>query len=181
MKKLSLVLVAICAVALFSSSAFAIDAGKWRVGGGATGNYMSLDPEGGGTLSFTTIGGEVGYLVIPNLEVGLGVSYINADISSYAGSGGPSSISVTVLHPYGKYYFPMGDNALFVGAGYNTSTFDIGSSQDVSGFTGLVGYSIRLNAATSVDISATYDMLSADNGGGDLKVMEIGASVSVWL
>jgi hypothetical protein len=167
MKKLSLVLVVICAVALFASSAFAIDtsAGKFRVGGIANGTYTSVKPDSGSSTSEWMISGEAGYFVIPRLEVGAGLSFTGGDA--------PSS---TTIRPYGRYYFPMGDNAWFAGLGFDSQSGDVG---DASGFFVNGGYCIKLASNISADLRLDYDMISAD-GGGDGTMMTFGAGLSLW-
>jgi len=171
MRKFIVVGILVLAVAM-AAPAMAFEKGTIRLGTGtgllSTGtgfSSTSLDFDGGGSDDFDVFAFGLGYFLTDTVEVAF--EFSNVDL----GSG----IEIDGLGLAGKYYFPMGDNYLYAGGGFETFDF-AGADGDIIFVTG--GYNLMLKEYFSVDFYLTIGQGDVD--GNDFDMTDLGITYSVY-
>ena len=166
MRKMAIIGVMILAIAV-ASPAVAFEKGTIRLGAGTgllgTGTGFStstIDYDGGGDadIDIISIGG--GYFLTDVVELTL--DFANVDFG-----GGDTN----VFGLGGKYYFPMGENSLYAGGGFQKIDA-FGSDDDLFYVTG--GYNYMLRDFFSIDFYLTLGQ------GDDFDFSDLGVTYSVY-
>lgn len=170
MRKLIVIGVMILAVAL-AAPAMAFEKGTIRLGAGTgllgTGTGFStssidFDSGANGDIDIFSIGG--GYFLTDIVE--LTFDFANVD---YGGG------DTNVFGLGGKYYFPMGENSLYAGGGFQAIDA-FGGDGNVFYVTG--GYNYMLRDYFSIDFYLTLGQ--GDIDGDDFDMTDIGATYSIY-
>lgn len=176
---------------LFSISISAqTEKGKWLLGGNSSVSYTStkttfeFDGEEAGDQdsSIFTINPEVGYFVMDNLSVGLGVGFSSTKV-------GESKASTAIVTPNATYFFEAGDNLkpfVSLGAGLASTSAGDDDSQKSSGLAirGLGGLAYFVSESVSVNFLVQYLNTNQKNkSDSDLvsKNSNIGAGVGFFI
>ena len=170
MRKIIVVGILVLTVAM-AAPAMAFEKGTIRLGAG-TGilnsgsgfSTLSIDPDTGGSQDFDVVAIEAGYFVTDIIEVAFDFSSADlggADIDGFGLAG--------------KYYFPMGENYLFAGGGFQTYDFD-GADGDFIYATG--GYNYMLRDFFSIDFYLLFGQ--GDQDGEDFDITDLGITYSVY-
>jgi len=171
MRKFIVVGILVLAVAM-AGPAMAFEKGTIRLGAG-TGlintssgfQSRSLDTDAGGSVDYDTLAFELGYFLTDTVELVLDFS--NVDIFGGA--------EVDGFGLAGKYYFPMGENFLYAGGGFQT--FDVGGNDgDVIFVTG--GYTYMFRDYFSIDFYLALGQ--GDENGNDFDMTDLGITYSVY-
>ena len=170
MKKL-LIIAVLMSVVAFASTAMAFEKGTIRLGsatgllGSGTGfSSTSISFDAGGDADISTLAFGIGYFLTNTVE--LGVDFANVDIdgedSNTFGLGG-------------KYHFPMGENSLYAGGGFQT--IDVfGGDGDLIYITG--GYNYMFRDYFSIDFYLALGQ--GDIEGNDFDMTDLGVTYSIY-
>ena len=170
MKKIIVVGILVLTVAM-AAPAMAFEKGTVRLGAGSglvstSSGFQArtIDPDAGGSFDYDTLGFELGYFLTDTVELVL--EFSNLDI------GGAD---IDGLGFSGKYYFPMGENSLYAGGGFQS--FDLGGNDgDVIYITG--GYNYMFRDYFSIDIYLSLGQ--GDENGNDFDMTDLGVTYSVY-
>jgi len=170
MKRLMTVSILVLAIAL-AAPAMAFEKGTFRLGAGTgllgTGTGFStatLDYDNGPSEDIDILAIGLGYFVTDVVEVAFDFSNLDIDGADFDGFG-----------LGGKYYFPMGENSIYAGGGFQTIDFGAvdGSVIYVTG-----GYNFMLRDYFSVDFYLTIGQ--GDIDGNDFDMTDLGITYSVY-
>ena len=170
MKKLAIIGVMILAIAV-ASPAMAFEQGTIRLGG-STGLFgtgtgfstTSIDYDAGGSADIDILSLGFGYFITDTIEVV--VDLANVDIEGE---------DVNTFGLGGKYYFPMGENSWYAGAGFQTIDA-FGGDGDVIFVTG--GYNYMLREYFSIDFYLALGQ--GDIEGNDFDMTDLGVTYSIY-
>ncbi len=172
MRKLVIIGILVMVVAMaapamaFEKGTIRLGAGTGLLGTGSGFSTLSLDADAGGSDDFDVLAVEVGYFITDTLE--LAFEFSNVDIFS-------GIIEIDGFGVAGKYYFPMDENSLFAGGGFQTFDF-AGADGDYFFITG--GYNYMLKEYFSIDFYLSLGQ--GDVNGNDFDATDIGITYSVY-
>ena len=166
-----LVVVILVTVMSMAAPAMAFQKGSFRLGA-ATGvmntgsgfSTLSRDFDSGGEMDIDTFALGLGYFLTDVIE--LGIEYATWDMNG-------SDITTTGLN--GRYYFPMGENSLFAGAGFRA--VGMGDADGSAVFV-IGGYNYMLRDYFSIDLYLTLGQ--GDLDGDDFDLTDLGITYSVY-
>lgn len=171
MRKLVIIGILVMVVAM-AAPAMAFQKGTIRLGAGSgivnTGTgftSLSLDYDAGGSDDFDTMAVELGYFVTDVVEVVFDYSTFDLGFGFEIDGFGLG----------GNYYFPMGDNSLFVGGSFQTIDF-LGFDGDAIFVTG--GFNYMLRDYFSIDFYLRIGQ--GDIDGVDFDATDLGVTYSVY-
>ena len=115
MRKFIVVGILVLTVAM-AAPAMAFEKGTIRLGAGTgllssgTGfSTTSIDPDSGGSADLDVLAFDLGYFITGTVELGVQYATVSAD-----------GDDVDTMGVVGKYYFPVGENYLYAGGGFQT-------------------------------------------------------------
>ncbi|MBL7997315.1 MAG: outer membrane beta-barrel protein [Candidatus Kapabacteria bacterium] len=162
----------VCSMSL-SAQSYIFDKGVVTLGGSIGFNSTS---GGNTTFSVFNLSPNAGYFFSKNLEVGLGLNFVNTSTSTeVAGQTVSSSGSTTTIGPYVRYFFTEGRPVLspFVGANLNLRSGGGNSSTSFGGEVGLA-YVLARNVAALGALGFTKI------DGGTVIGLNVGVGVYIW-
>lgn len=169
MKKIVIVGLLVLTMAM-AVPAMAFEKGTIRLGAGTglvegTGfSQTTLDPDTGGDIDFDVLSLDMGYFLTDIVE--LAFQYASESVNNS---------DTNILGIAGKYYFPMGENSVFVGGGFQNLDLD-GADGDVIYATG--GYNFMLRDYFSIDFYLALG--KGDIDGDDFNLTDIGVTYSIY-
>lgn len=170
MRRLIVLGIVVLAVAM-ASPVMAFEQGTIRLGAG-TGLFSSgtgfattsIDPDAGGSVDIDVLAFDVGYFVTGDVEVAVQYATVSVD--------GDDTDTMGVA---GRYYFPMGENFLYVGGGFESIDLFGGDGDAIFA---TAGYDYMLRDYFSIDF---YLMLGqGDIEGQDFDMTRLGVSYSIY-
>lgn len=171
MKKLTFMIGVPVLVFILAAPAMAFEKGTFRLGAGTgllgTGSgfsTMSLDYDGGGSDDIDTLALALGYFLTDRVEVAVDFSNLDIGSSDFDGFG-----------VAGRYYFPMSENYLYAGGGYQTIDFGYA---DGSVFYITGGYDYMFRDYFSIELYLSIGQ--GDIEGDDFDMTDIGVTYSVY-
>ncbi len=148
----------------FQKGTIRLGAGTGLLGTGTGYSSSSLDFDSGGSSDIDTIAIGLGYFFTDIVEASLDFS--NVDI------GGED---LNTFGIGGKYYFPMNDNYLYAGGGFQTIDA-FGGDGDLIYITG--GFNYMLKQYFSIDFYLAIGQ--GDIDGNDFDMTDIGVTYSIY-